>query len=155
MDDQPPHKKIAALADARKGLIAPSRMHCRNDVQPRGEVARLAVLPPNTCGFDDRSRAKHADTRIPPGCKHGCAKRLVWRKDHIGINRTSMEIRAAEIASSDVGTRACCPLRSMRSRPNQGPPVVMPIKDIIGDVLLAVLCACQCNTRMILAYLRV
>lgn len=35
--------------------------------------------------------------------KHGGTKRRVWRKIHIGIDEKSLEIRAAEFTTSDVG----------------------------------------------------
>ena len=35
--------------------------------------------------------------------KHGGAKRRVWRKIHIGIDEKTLEIRAAEFTTSDVG----------------------------------------------------
>lgn len=35
--------------------------------------------------------------------KHGGAKRRVWHKIHIGIDEKSLEIRAAEFTTSDVG----------------------------------------------------
>ena len=35
--------------------------------------------------------------------KHGGSKRRVWRKIHIGIDEKSLEIRAAEFTTSDVG----------------------------------------------------
>ena len=35
--------------------------------------------------------------------KHGGAKRRVWRKIHIGIDEQTLEIRAAEFTTSDVG----------------------------------------------------
>jgi hypothetical protein len=35
--------------------------------------------------------------------KHGGSKRRVWRKIHIGIDEKSLEIRAAEVTTSDVG----------------------------------------------------
>ncbi len=35
--------------------------------------------------------------------KHGGAKRRVWRKIHNGIDEKSLEIRAAEFTTSDVG----------------------------------------------------
>ena len=35
--------------------------------------------------------------------KHGGTKRRVWRKIHIGIDEKTLEIRAAEFTSSDVG----------------------------------------------------
>ena len=35
--------------------------------------------------------------------KHGGAKRRVWRKLHIGIDEKTLEIRAAEFTTSDIG----------------------------------------------------
>ena len=35
--------------------------------------------------------------------KHGGTKRRVWRKIHIGIDEKTLEIRAAELTTSDVG----------------------------------------------------
>lgn len=35
--------------------------------------------------------------------KHGGSKRRVWRKIHIGIDEKTLEIRAAEFTTSDVG----------------------------------------------------
>ncbi|REG46473.1 DDE family transposase [Paracoccus versutus] len=35
--------------------------------------------------------------------KHGGTKRRIWRKIHIGIDEKSLEIRAAEFTTSDVG----------------------------------------------------
>ena len=35
--------------------------------------------------------------------KHGGAKRRVWRKVHLGIDEHTLEIRAVEVTSSDVG----------------------------------------------------
>ena len=41
--------------------------------------------------------------------KHGGAKRRVWRKIHIGIDEKSLEIRAAEFTTSDVGDAPMLP----------------------------------------------
>ena len=41
--------------------------------------------------------------------KHGGSKRRVWRKIHIGIDETTLEIRAAEFTSSDVGDAPMLP----------------------------------------------
>lgn len=41
--------------------------------------------------------------------KHGGAKRRVWRKIHIGIDERTLEIRAAEFTSSDVGDAPMLP----------------------------------------------
>ena len=38
--------------------------------------------------------------------KHGGSKRRVWRKIHIGIDETSLGIRAAECTASDIGDAA-------------------------------------------------
>ena len=35
--------------------------------------------------------------------KHGGSKRRVWRKIHIGTDEQTLEIRAAELTTSDVG----------------------------------------------------
>ncbi len=37
------------------------------------------------------------------GRKHGGSKRRVWRKIHIGIDEQTLEIRTAELTTSDVG----------------------------------------------------
>jgi hypothetical protein len=41
--------------------------------------------------------------------KHGGTKRRVWRKVHIGIDEKTMEIRAVEFTSSDVGDAPMLP----------------------------------------------
>lgn len=41
--------------------------------------------------------------------KHGGAKRRVWRKVHLGIDEQTLEIRAVEITSSDVGDAPMLP----------------------------------------------
>ena len=41
--------------------------------------------------------------------KHGGAKRRVWRKIHIGIDEKTLEIRAAEFTTSDVGDAPMLP----------------------------------------------
>lgn len=41
--------------------------------------------------------------------KHGGTKRRVWRKIHIGIDEQSLEIRAAEFTTSDVGDAPMLP----------------------------------------------
>ena len=41
--------------------------------------------------------------------KHGGSKSRVWRKIHIGIDKKSLEIRAAEFTSSDVGDAPMLP----------------------------------------------
>jgi hypothetical protein len=41
--------------------------------------------------------------------KHGGSKRRVWRKIHIGIDEQTLEIRAAEFTTSDVGDALMLP----------------------------------------------
>jgi hypothetical protein len=41
--------------------------------------------------------------------KHGGAKRRVWRKIHIGVDEQTLEIRAAEFTTSDVGDAPMLP----------------------------------------------
>ncbi len=41
--------------------------------------------------------------------KHGGTKRRIWRKIHIGIDEKTLEIRAAEFATSDVGDAPMLP----------------------------------------------
>ena len=47
--------------------------------------------------------------------KHGGTKRRVWRKIHIGIDEKSLEIRAAEFTTSDVGD---APIAARAARPD-------------------------------------
>ena len=42
-------------------------------------------------------------------CKHGGTKRRVWRRIHIGIDEKTLEIRAAEFTTSDVGDAPMLP----------------------------------------------
>ncbi len=42
--------------------------------------------------------------------KHGGSKRRVWRKIHIGIDEKSLEIRAVEVTTSDVGDVGDAPM---------------------------------------------
>ena len=71
--------------------------------------------------------------------KHGGAKRRVWRKIHIGIDEKTLEIRAAEFTTSDVGDvepvkrhrfqrtgEGCCPNCSIRSRPSKRSEALPP-----------------------------
>ncbi|WP_354001998.1 IS5 family transposase, partial [Stagnihabitans tardus] len=41
--------------------------------------------------------------------KHGCTKRRVWRKIHIGIDEQTLEILAAEFTISDIGDASMLP----------------------------------------------
>ena len=41
--------------------------------------------------------------------KHGGTKRRVWRKIHIGIDEKTLEIRAAEFTTSDIGDAPMLP----------------------------------------------
>jgi hypothetical protein len=51
--------------------------------------------------------------------KHGGSKRRVWRKIHIGIDEKSLEIRAAEFTSSDVGDAPMLPELLAQIPPDQ------------------------------------
>lgn len=44
--------------------------------------------------------------------KHGGSKRRVWRKIHVGIDEKSLEIRAAEFTTSDIGVSGRCGSRT-------------------------------------------
>ena len=41
--------------------------------------------------------------------KHGGAKRRVWRKVHLGIDEQTLEVRAVEVTSSDIGDAPMLP----------------------------------------------
>jgi len=41
--------------------------------------------------------------------KHGGAKRRVWRKVHLGIDEETLEVRAVEVTSSDIGDAPMLP----------------------------------------------
>ncbi|RAP37250.1 IS5 family transposase, partial [Rhodovulum viride] len=41
--------------------------------------------------------------------KHGASKRRAWRKIHIGIDEETLEIRAVEVTSSNVGDAPMLP----------------------------------------------
>ena len=59
--------------------------------------------------------------------KHGGTKRRVWRKIHMGIDEQTLEIRASEFTTSDVGDGPCCPSCSTRSHPTKRSPVSPPM----------------------------
>ena len=59
--------------------------------------------------------------------KHGGSKRRVWRKIHIGIDETTLEIRAAEFTSSDVGDAPMLPELLKQIPPDQ------PIASVTAD----------------------
>ena len=40
--------------------------------------------------------------------KHGGPKRRIWRKIHIGIDEETLEVRAVEVTTNNVGHRRCC-----------------------------------------------
>jgi hypothetical protein len=52
--------------------------------------------------------------------KHGGAKRRVWRKIHIGIDEKTLEVRAAEFTTSDVGDAPMLPELLDQIPPEQG-----------------------------------
>ena len=41
--------------------------------------------------------------------KHGCPKRRIWRKIHIGIDEETLEVRAVEVTTSNVGDAPMLP----------------------------------------------
>ena len=41
--------------------------------------------------------------------KHGGAKRRVWRKIHLGIDEQTLEVRAIEVTTSDIGDAPMLP----------------------------------------------
>lgn len=49
--------------------------------------------------------------------KHGGSKRRIWRKIHIGIDKETLEVRAVEVTSSNIGDAPMLP-----ELPNQVPP---------------------------------
>jgi hypothetical protein len=51
--------------------------------------------------------------------KHGGAKRRVWRKIHIGIDEQTLEIRAVEVTSIDVGDAPMLPELLSQIPPDQ------------------------------------
>ena len=51
--------------------------------------------------------------------KHGGAKRRVWRKVHLGIDEQTLEIRAVEVTSSDVGDAPTLPELLSQIPPDQ------------------------------------
>ena len=51
--------------------------------------------------------------------KHGGTKRRVWRKIHIGIDEKSLEIRATEFTTSDIGDAPMLPELLDRTPPDQ------------------------------------
>ncbi len=59
--------------------------------------------------------------------KHGGAKRRVWGKIHIGINEKSLEIRAAEFTTSDIGDAPMLPELLDRIRPAGRSPLSPPM----------------------------
>ena len=42
-------------------------------------------------------------------CKHGGAKRRLWRKIHIGVDEQTLEIRAIEVTGSHIGDAPMLP----------------------------------------------
>lgn len=61
--------------------------------------------------------------------KHGGTKHRVWRKIHIGIDEKSLEIRAAEFTTSDVGD---APMLSPRNFMNNGATAAAVAYDCSG-----------------------
>jgi hypothetical protein len=53
--------------------------------------------------------------------KHGGPKRRVWRKIHLGIDEETLEIRAVEVTSRDVGDAPMLPDLLGQIPPDQEP----------------------------------
>ena len=51
--------------------------------------------------------------------KHGGAKRRVWRKVHLAIDEETLEVRAVEVTSSDVGDAPMLPELLSQISPDQ------------------------------------
>jgi hypothetical protein len=51
--------------------------------------------------------------------KHGGSKRRVWRRIHIGIDERTLQIRAANLTTSDVGEAPMLPERLDQIPPDQ------------------------------------
>ena len=51
--------------------------------------------------------------------KHGGTKRRVWRKVHLGIDEQTLEIRAVEVTSSDIGDAPMLPELLSQIPPDQ------------------------------------
>ena len=59
--------------------------------------------------------------------KHGGSKRRVWRKIHLAIDEHTLEVRAIEVTSSDVGDAPCCLDCWTRSLPLSPSPASPPM----------------------------
>jgi len=42
-------------------------------------------------------------------CKHGCAKRRIWRRIHIAVDQQTLEIRAVEVTCGAIGDAPVLP----------------------------------------------
>ena len=51
--------------------------------------------------------------------KHGGAKRRIWRKVHLGIDEETLEVRAVEVTSSDIGDAPMLPELLSQIPPDQ------------------------------------
>ena len=75
----------------------------QSDAAGRSRLVRRGHLPEPEHLLIDSTGIKVAGEGEWTARKHGGAKRRVWRKIHIGIAEKTLEIRAAEFTSSDVG----------------------------------------------------
>ena len=71
-------------------------------VEVRNAINGEPVGRVSSAGLDFSAMLEHAR-------KHGGAKRGVWRKIHIGIDEKSLEIRAAEFTTSEIGDAPMLP----------------------------------------------
>lgn len=51
--------------------------------------------------------------------KHGGSKRRIWRKIHIGIDEETLEVRAVEVTSSNIGDASMLPELLNQNPPDQ------------------------------------
>uniref|UniRef100_UPI0035AE9C36 IS5 family transposase n=1 Tax=Paenirhodobacter enshiensis TaxID=1105367 RepID=UPI0035AE9C36 len=87
--------------------------------------------------------------------KHGASKRRVWRKIHIGIDEKTLEIRAVEVTSSNVGDAPMLPELLKQIGPDQqiatvtadGAYDTRACHDAIADRGAAAIIPPRCNAR--------
>jgi hypothetical protein len=67
----------------------------------------------------DRTGVKVEGEGEWPASKHGGSKRHVWRKVELGIDEETLEVRAVEVTSSDIGDAPMLPELLGQTPPNQ------------------------------------
>ena len=89
------------------GAAAPAGRQHRDQGRRRRQVER---------GGSDHSPGGPSSCRTR---KHGGSKRQVWRRIHIGIDERTLQIRAANLTTSDVGEAPMLPERLDQIPPDQ------------------------------------